>query len=95
MGELLGEQNHPRLVFGGTHTLNVPPFLFGYQCFSLLVLGKIKEDLPMKKAAKWSNLAAFEQGDGLASIERCLETTINTRFQIFQIAFVPRFVPRY
>ena len=64
MGESLGEQNHPRFVFGGTHTRNVPPFLFGCQCFSLLALRKIKGGLPMKKAAKWSNLAAFKQGNG-------------------------------
>ena len=33
---------------------------------------------PMKKAARWSFLAAFKQGYGLGSIERWLETLIDT-----------------
>jgi len=64
MGELLGEQNYPRFIFGGTHTRNVPPFLFGCQCFSLFALGETTEDLRMKKAAKCLSLAAFIRGHG-------------------------------
>ena len=47
----------------------------------------------MKKAAKYWSLAAFKLASGLASIERCLETFINTRFYVLKIDFVPPFVP--
>jgi hypothetical protein len=48
----LGEQNHPLLDFGGTHTPNVSPFIFGYQWLLLSTLKELEGDFPMKKAAK-------------------------------------------
>ena len=64
MGELLGEQNHPRLAFGGTHSPDVPPFCFGCQWFLLSVLVEIKVGLSMKKAPKYRYLEAFKLAPG-------------------------------
>ena len=64
MGEPLGEQNHPRLVYGGTYAPNVPPFCFGCQCYLLVAFRKIKVGLPMKKAANGMLLAAFKLASG-------------------------------
>jgi len=53
-----------KMNFGGTSTSNVPPFGLGCQC-SLLALPATKTlDLPMKKAARWSFLAALVACDG-------------------------------
>jgi hypothetical protein len=64
MADPIGGTSPSKDTFGGTTSLNVPPFLFGCQWF-LLALFKVRSlDLPMKKAARWLNLAAFKLASG-------------------------------
>jgi hypothetical protein len=51
-------------------------------------------DLTKKKVVCWTSANDLGLMYGLGSIERCLETRMNARFNTFTLQFVPRFVPR-
>jgi hypothetical protein len=48
----------------------------------------------MKKAVHWMSVNGLGScSGGIGSIERTLETLMNTRFRVLNIRFVPHFVP--